>query len=48
VDPDAVWDGEWGRLRVGCITSGGDCQRGRDSFGGEPLGTLLHICCINA
>jgi len=22
VDPDAIWDGEWGRLRDGCIWMG--------------------------
>jgi len=33
LDPDAVWDGEWGRSRDGCITLGGNCRRGRGSFG---------------
>ena len=32
-DPDAVWGGEWGRSRDGCIITGGDRQMGRGIFG---------------
>jgi len=35
VDPDAVWDGEWGQSNDGCIKWGGDRRSGRGSFGGE-------------
>jgi len=33
VDPDAVWDGEWGRSRDGRIRWGSDRRR-KGSFGG--------------
>ena len=42
MDPDAVWGGEWGRSRDGCIRWGGDGQRGRSGFGvnlGCPIAT---------
>jgi len=29
LDPDAVWDGEWGRSNDGCIRWGGNRRRGR-------------------
>jgi len=35
LDPDAVWDGDRGRSRDGCVTWGGDRRRGTGSFGGE-------------
>jgi len=35
VDPDAVGDGEWGRLGMDVLDGGCDCHRGRGSFGGE-------------
>ena len=35
MDPDAVWDGEWGRSRDGCIRWGWLSSKGRGSFGGE-------------
>jgi len=40
VDSDAVWDGEWGRSRDGCIRWGGYRRMGRSSFGvnlGRPI-----------
>ena len=33
MDLDAVWDGEWGRSRDGCIIWGGDRRRERGSLG---------------
>jgi len=42
MDPDAVWGGERGRSRDGCIRCGGDRRRGRGSFGvnlGRPIVT---------
>jgi len=27
VDPDALWDGEWGRLRMGVLDGGGERRR---------------------
>ena len=33
LDPDAVWDGEWGRSRDGCIRWGGNHRKGMGSFG---------------
>jgi len=33
VDPDAIWDGELGRSRDGCIRWGCDRRRGRGSLG---------------
>ena len=35
MDPDAVWNGEWGQLRDGCIRWDGWSSKGRGSFGGE-------------
>jgi len=40
MDPDAVWGGEWGRSRDGCIRWGDYRQRGKGSFGvnlGRPI-----------
>jgi len=37
LDPDAVWDGEWGRSRDGCIRWGGDRRR-EGLFWGVNLG----------
>ena len=40
--PDAVWDGEWGRSRDGCIRWDGYRKRERGSFGvnlGRPIVT---------
>jgi len=34
LDPDAVWDGVWGRLRMDVLHGGCDRRRERDSFGG--------------
>jgi len=44
MDPDAVWDGKWGRARMGVLDldGGGDRRKGRDSFGvnlGRPIVT---------
>ena len=33
MDPDAVWDGEWGQSNDGCIRRGSDRRSGRGSFG---------------
>ena len=53
MDPDAVWNGEWGRSNDGCIRWGGDRRRGRSSFGSQfgasrynqwDFDTLLHSC----
>jgi len=33
--PFGMVTGEWDRSRYGCIKWGGDCRRGRCSFGGE-------------
>jgi len=33
VDLDAIWDGEWGRSRDGCIRWGGYHRRGMGSLG---------------
>jgi len=35
LDPDAVWGGEWGRSRDGCIRWGWRSSRGRDSLRGQ-------------
>ena len=50
MNPDAIWDGEWGQSRDGCI-GGGDRRRGSSSFGGEfgashcnQLGLFLRSC----
>ena len=34
MDPDAVWDGKWGPLRMG-VLDGGSRRRGMGSFGGQ-------------
>jgi len=42
VDPDAVWDGEWGRSSDGCIRRGGNRRRERAVLGvnsGRPVTT---------
>ena len=50
LDPDAAWDGEWGRSRDGCIRLGWWSSKGRGSFGinlGRPIvtnGNLLPSC----
>jgi len=36
VNPDAIWDGEWGRSREGVLDGGGYHRRGMGSFDGEP------------
>jgi len=33
LDPDAVWGGEWGRLRDGCNRWGWWSSKGKGSFG---------------
>jgi len=33
VDPDAIWDREWGQSNDGCIRWGGDRRRGKGSLG---------------
>jgi len=41
MDPDAIWDDEWGQSRDGCFRWS-DRQRGRGSFGvnlGHPIVT---------
>jgi len=35
VDPDAVWDGEWGRLSDGCIRRRPRAPREEGDFGGS-------------
>jgi len=35
LDPDAVWDGDWGRSGMGVLDGGDDRRTGRGSFGGE-------------
>jgi len=35
MDPDAIWDGEWGWSRHGYIRWGGDRRSGRGRFGVE-------------
>jgi len=42
MDPDAIWGGEWGQPRNGCIRWGGYCWRGRAVLGvnlGRPIVT---------
>ena len=42
LDPDAVWDGEWGESRDGCIRWGWWSTKGKGSFGvnlGRPIVT---------
>jgi len=34
IDPDAVWNGEWGRSRDGCIRWGSTCCKGKEEFQG--------------
>ena len=34
MDPDAVWDGEWGRLRDECIKPGGCIVQGEEAVSG--------------
>jgi len=49
LDPDAIWGGEWGWSRDGCITWGGYRQRGRGSFGGEVWASHCNqwgLCCV--
>ena len=38
MDPDAVWDGEWGRLRDGCIRCEYSDRRRRGGSFGVNLG----------
>jgi len=33
MDPDAVWNGEWGRSMDGCVRWGGDRRREMGSLG---------------
>ena len=40
MDPDAVWGGEWDRLRNGCIRWGSDRQR-EGAVLGVNLGCLI-------
>ena len=43
LDPDAVWGGEWGRSRDGCIRWGGDRRREGAILGanvGRPIVTM--------
>ena len=51
MDPDSIWDREWGRSRDGCIRWGGDHHRERGSFGvnlGHPIVTngdfVAYLC----
>jgi len=46
VDPDAIWDGEWGRSRDGCIRSG---SKGRGSVLGKCGASHCNewgLCCV--
>jgi len=51
IDPDAIWDGEWGWLTDGCIRSGWWLSKGKGQFWGDfgashcnqsPWG----LCCV--
>jgi len=49
LDPDTVWDGEWGRSRDGCIRWGWWSSKGKGQFCGWILASHCNqwgLCCV--
>jgi len=46
LDLDAVWDGEWGRSRDGCIVLGWRSSKGKGQFWGKCAASHCNQWCL--